>query len=278
MRARLRPHLTYANVVSSLCLFVLLGGTSYAAVVITGRNVMDSSLTGKDVRNNSLNGKDVTNLGTADVKDASLLAKDFKTGELPAGPTGPQGPKGDTGTVDTSGFYSKAESDGRFLAANGKAVDADELDGLDSAEVGLGFFTGRLNNLPTGDFALANGAPSGVTATPDTVNFTTSPYTTLSPNRPIVLRDLAVTLTNPVVGTFLEQRSISIAAVEPGNTLVSFGCQIGVGESSCVAAGPSPVVPARTRLVFLVANLLGPGGQAQTAGTGALFSWRASAP
>jgi hypothetical protein len=32
-----------------------------------------------------------------------------------------------------------------------------------------------------------------------------------------------------------------------------------------------------TRLVFLVSNLLGPGGQAQTAGTGAIFSWRAGA-
>jgi hypothetical protein len=29
-----------------------------------------------------------------------------------------QGAKGDTGTVDTSNFYSKSESDGRFLASN----------------------------------------------------------------------------------------------------------------------------------------------------------------
>jgi hypothetical protein len=34
------------------------------------------------------------------------------------GPQGPQGPKGDTGTVDTSSFYTKGQSDGRFLQVN----------------------------------------------------------------------------------------------------------------------------------------------------------------
>jgi hypothetical protein len=50
----------------------------------------------------------------------------------PQGPQGPQGPKGDTGTVDTSNFYDKTASDGRFLGKSAKAADADKLDGLDS--------------------------------------------------------------------------------------------------------------------------------------------------
>ena len=33
----------------------------------------------------------------------------------PAGPKGDKGDKGDTGTVDTSNFYDKSTSDGRYL-------------------------------------------------------------------------------------------------------------------------------------------------------------------
>jgi hypothetical protein len=49
----------HATVVAYLALFIALGGSSYAAVKITGRQVRDSSLTGRDVRNESLTGKDV---------------------------------------------------------------------------------------------------------------------------------------------------------------------------------------------------------------------------
>ena len=49
----------YANVVATLALVVALGGTSYAAVKITGKDVKNNSLSGKDVKNESLTGKDV---------------------------------------------------------------------------------------------------------------------------------------------------------------------------------------------------------------------------
>jgi hypothetical protein len=49
----------YANVVATLALVVALGGTSYAAVKVTGKDVKNNSLTGKDVKNNSLTGKDL---------------------------------------------------------------------------------------------------------------------------------------------------------------------------------------------------------------------------
>jgi hypothetical protein len=81
-------------------------------------------ITGHDIRDGSVT--------TADVRDHSLLASDFANGQLPAGATGPQGPRGLTGTVDTSQFYDKTASDGRFLGMTGKAADADKLDGLDS--------------------------------------------------------------------------------------------------------------------------------------------------
>ena len=52
----LRRRLTYANVMSTLAVFIALGGSSYAAVSITGRDVRDGSLTARDLRRNSLGG------------------------------------------------------------------------------------------------------------------------------------------------------------------------------------------------------------------------------
>jgi type VI protein secretion system component Hcp len=82
---RLRPHLTYANVVATLCLFILLGGSAYAATKITGADVKDGSLTG------------------ADIKDGSLVLKDFKKGQIPAGKRGAAGHKGDAGAAGQTG-------------------------------------------------------------------------------------------------------------------------------------------------------------------------------
>ena len=55
----MRARLTYANVMATIAVFVALGGTSYAAIKISGRNVKDRSLTGKDVKKNSLTGNEI---------------------------------------------------------------------------------------------------------------------------------------------------------------------------------------------------------------------------
>ncbi len=57
--SKLRSRLTYANAVSTLCLFMLLGGSAYAAATITGKNIENSSISGKDVKNKSLTQKDI---------------------------------------------------------------------------------------------------------------------------------------------------------------------------------------------------------------------------
>ena len=59
MLDRLRRRLSYANVVATLALFIALGGSSYAALTITGQNVRDGSLTGKDIKRNSLTGRQI---------------------------------------------------------------------------------------------------------------------------------------------------------------------------------------------------------------------------
>jgi hypothetical protein len=105
----MRPRLTFANVVSVLALFVALGGTSYAAVQLSKGQVKKKHLAADAVVSKK-------------VKDGSLLGKDFKPGELPAGAQGPagpqgpaglqgpQGPKGDAGSPGTTVFESTIPS------------------------------------------------------------------------------------------------------------------------------------------------------------------------
>ena len=56
---RLRRNLSYANVMATLAVFIALGGSSYAALQLTGRDIRDGSLTGRDLQRNSLGGKSI---------------------------------------------------------------------------------------------------------------------------------------------------------------------------------------------------------------------------
>jgi hypothetical protein len=53
---RLRRHFTYANVMATLAVFIALGGSSYAALNITGRDVKDGSLSQRELKRNTLGG------------------------------------------------------------------------------------------------------------------------------------------------------------------------------------------------------------------------------
>jgi hypothetical protein len=98
----LRSHLSYANVMATVAVFIALGGTSYAAITISGKNVKNGSLTGADVKTGSLT--------SSDVKNRSLLARDFKTGQLPRGLPGVAGGPGLTGPDGPAGLGSSGKS------------------------------------------------------------------------------------------------------------------------------------------------------------------------
>src|SRR5918999_5315472 len=95
MPTNLRSRVTYANVMATIAVFIALGGSSYAALRVTGKHVPKDALTGadiknlsgRDVRNDSLTGKDVQNLTGADIKNGTLRAEDFASGPVP-GATG----------------------------------------------------------------------------------------------------------------------------------------------------------------------------------------------
>src|SRR3954468_12055937 len=61
MLARLRAHLTYANVVATLALFLALGGASYAAIRVGSGSIVNNSVRTQDLRNNHIRGRDTRN-------------------------------------------------------------------------------------------------------------------------------------------------------------------------------------------------------------------------
>jgi hypothetical protein len=84
-----------ATGISLLALFVALGGTSYAAVKLPAKSVGTKQLKTSAVT-------------SAKVRNNSLLARDFKRGQLPSGgATGPRGATGKTGATGRTGATGK---------------------------------------------------------------------------------------------------------------------------------------------------------------------------
>jgi hypothetical protein len=55
------PKLTYANVTSTLALFLALGGVSYAAISVGSAQIRNNSVRTQDLRNNNIRSKDIRN-------------------------------------------------------------------------------------------------------------------------------------------------------------------------------------------------------------------------
>ena len=87
-------------IVGLLALFVALGGTGYAAVVLPKNSVGTRQIVPGGVRSSDIASNAVT---SRKVKDGSLLRRDFKPGVFVGGSPGPQGPKGDTGAAGAAG-------------------------------------------------------------------------------------------------------------------------------------------------------------------------------
>jgi hypothetical protein len=87
-----------------LALFVALGGTSYAATQLSKNSVGAKQIKRAAVR-------------SAEVKDRSLLERDFRLGQLPVG-AGERGPKGDQGQPGPSGVVASRRLSGSASGFN----------------------------------------------------------------------------------------------------------------------------------------------------------------
>lgn len=123
---------------SLIALVFALGGTAFAATLITGKQVKNSSLTGADVKNSSLTG--------ADVKNGSLTKSDIKGG-IPAGKTGSAGSPGAPGAPGAPGSKGDRGPSDAFHAFSNTIVT--------SPSATTGYFTVlTLPALPPGSYAI----------------------------------------------------------------------------------------------------------------------------
>ncbi|MDX6413972.1 MAG: hypothetical protein QOH23_1382 [Gaiellaceae bacterium] len=132
----LRP--SPAMVIACVALLLVLGGTGYAASQALPRNSVTS----------------------VQVKDHSLLARDFKAGQLPRGaagppgPAGPQGPAGPAGTGSTAAIkWALVRADGGIAAQSGGITLA--------AKPSSGTYILSFGSAVTGKVILASGGYAG---------------------------------------------------------------------------------------------------------------------
>jgi hypothetical protein len=105
------------QLVGYIALFLALGGVSYAALKLPANSVGT-----KQLKNGAVTGRKV--------KPKSLLAKDFRAGQLPRGPRGVQGIPGKSGTVGNGTTIQGAQATN--LASGPNIVDGRPAIGLSS--------------------------------------------------------------------------------------------------------------------------------------------------
>ncbi len=97
-------HLSARTAFAVVALFVILGGTATAAALIDGKRIKAGTVTSKQI------------------KDRSLLAKDFKPGQLPAGERGETGARGADGARGPKGEPGESGPAGAASTAPGAPV------------------------------------------------------------------------------------------------------------------------------------------------------------
>lgn len=103
---RVRPRLTYANIISTVCLFLLLGGTAYATLSLPKNSVGSKQLKSHAVTSTK-------------IKPGSLSAADLSHGAI--------------SVLRSTSSYSETESDARYLRGTITEVKSFKL-GEGSAE------------------------------------------------------------------------------------------------------------------------------------------------
>jgi hypothetical protein len=169
MLSRIRSRLTYANVVASLSLFLVLSGGT--AVALSGSNtvfsddIVDNQVKAADVRNDTLAGGGLT---AADLGPGSVAGSEVKDNSV----TGADVKEASLGKVPHAG-------------------NADNVDGLDSTHFGVGVMGGVMKDVT--DTAVAAGtqwAPIGASTASATGPF-------VAPAGGFVARGLEISLASP---------------------------------------------------------------------------------
>ena len=151
LRRLARRHTT---AVAYVALFAALGGSAYAAVTVTGKQIKDGTVTGKDVKNRSL--------GAGKLSASAIGSLAGERG--PAGPQGAPGPKGDPGKQGATGPAGATGAQGPQGAAGVTNIEYRVSSGKTVPKDGT---VGDQVNCTSGKAVLGGGAaqfPSGAPA------------------------------------------------------------------------------------------------------------------
>ena len=140
--SRFRPRLSYANVVSTLCLILVVGGgAAYAADTIGSEDIINGQVKSPDIGNNQVRSVDVrdgeltgddvldNSLGTNDVATNSLFGSDIFDGTLTSADIG------------TSAVASTEIANGSIVSADiaSHGIDQSRIAGTDHyGNIGVG--------------------------------------------------------------------------------------------------------------------------------------------
>jgi hypothetical protein len=121
MLRQLRQRLTYGNVVSSMALFIALGGTSYALTLprdsVGSRQILRGAVRASELRSGAVRSSDVKDRSLG-VRDLSVAARGALRGQTGAqGTPGPAGPSGPSGVT----YRAAVNSGGDTFRGNGGA-------------------------------------------------------------------------------------------------------------------------------------------------------------
>lgn len=137
MLSRMRSRLTYANVVATVALFfALTTGGAYAAIRITGANIVNGTVTGVDLKNETITGAKVKDFSLKPADSGILFAQVNNDGTVTRASKGTKVTRLDIGQYEVA--FSRKVSNGTFIASavrrksltppNGIVVLADRAD------------------------------------------------------------------------------------------------------------------------------------------------------
>ena len=203
----------YADLMSTLAVFLALGGIGYAAITIPNNSVGT-----KQLKKNAVTSKKV--------KNRTLLKTDFKRGQLPAGaigPVGPVGPTGATGATGPAGPATPAE-----IAANsltGEHIDESALSGVNAATLGGVGLSGLAG--------IGRQSPASATCTDDN-HGTADVCAAVSMTLPRAQRVLLIGSGNTAVADFAGGGGLSPTLVEGRCQLWADGSPVGIVRSTVI--------------------------------------------
>ena len=142
MLARFRPRLTYANVVSTMCLFILLGGAAYAATKLP-----KNSVGSEQIEKNAVN--------SAKVKNRTLGLIDFSSAAR-AGLKGAPGTPGAPGQPGAAGATHLYMQDRMVDVPSGELKSQTALCGAGDRAVGGGAQWPASSSTTAGTLILVN--------------------------------------------------------------------------------------------------------------------------